>query len=120
MEKEVCYRVVQKGSKEIDPSSYTSLEEARSEADRNRVTGRHWVVQRIETVTVYDTAEPQGTPRTGGKRQMANDAMTLDEIRKVIQNLEKEAFRDLEASHEPRLGREVTTYQLLIKLLESR
>ena len=37
---------------------------------------------------------------------MANDAMTLDEIRKVIQNLEKEAFRDMEASHEPRLGRE--------------
>ena len=67
MEKEVCYQVVQKASKNIDPSSYTSLEEARSAADRNKVTGRQWVVQRIETVTVYDTAKPQGIPRTKGK-----------------------------------------------------
>ena len=117
MEKDVCYRLVEKGQQKLDLPSYTSLEEARSTADRNKVTGHQWVVQRIETV--YDTAERQGTPRTGGKRQMADDAMTLDEIRKHIQNLEKEAFRDAEASDEPRLWREVTTYQLLIKLLDN-
>ena len=118
MENEVCYRVVEKGRQNIDPSSYTLMEEARSEADRNKVTGRHWVVQRIETVTVYDTAERQGPPRTGGKRQMEDDAMTLDQIRNVIQALEKEAREELEGSPDPRWGREVTVYQMLIKLLD--
>ena len=63
----VYFRVVQKAAPTTDGvPEYASFEEARDAANRNKVTGHHWLVQRVTVQTVYDTGAPdQAIPRSG-------------------------------------------------------